>query len=120
MVPVRRTRARVPSVTFAPMLSMIPGWKTRAATAATRTEIARTGRAGIRFRISTSVSSGTMNNQGVMQNFSVRTVVYRSIWVASAGGRSRPMSVKMMSLMTIDGTVVHTIYRICGQTAGLC
>ena len=100
-------------MTFAPMLSMIPGWKMRAARAAARTEIASTGSAGIRFQMSASVTAGTRNSQGVIWNLSARTVVYRSICEASAPSCDRPRTVKMMSVITMDGTVVKNMYRMC-------
>ena len=118
-VPARRTRAREPSVTALPMPSMIAGWKTRAAMEAARTEIASTGSAGIRRQMSTSVRAGTRNSQGVMWNLSARTVVYRSIYEASVPECDRPRTVKMMSVMVMDGTVVKNMYRMCVKSGTL-
>ena len=91
------------------MPSMMPGWKTRAATAAARTEMASTGSAGIRFQMSVSVTTGTRNSQGVIRNLPARTVVYRSICEASDPECDRPRTVKTMRVITIEGTVVKNM-----------
>ena len=112
-VPASRMRARDPSVTFAPMSAMMPGWKTSAARAAARTEIASTGSAGILRQMSTSVMTGTRNSQGVIWNLPARTEVYRSICEASEPSWDRPRTVKIIRVITMDGTVVKNMYRMC-------
>ena len=107
--PVKSRRARLPSVTPAPTEASRSGWKMRAATAAVSVERASTTRAGILRQIITPVSTGTTSSQGVIRKCARSTSAYSSIRPWSATGWQSPITVKITSVMVMEGIVLSSM-----------
>ena len=88
------------------MLRMMSGWKITAVMAASSTERLSTISAGIFRAIITPVSSGTISSQGVMWNLAEMMPVKAPMSAGVSGMPTRPMTVKTISVITNDGTVV--------------
>ena len=75
-------------------------------TAASSVEMASTISAGCLRAIRMPVTSGTTSNQGVRLNVPASASEYWAICTAGVPSCARPSTVKMMSAITMDGTVV--------------
>ena len=77
--------------------------------AASTTERLSTISAGILRAIITPVSSGTISSQGVIWNLAEMIPVNAPMSAGVSGMPTRPITVKIISVITNDGTVVIII-----------
>ena len=98
--------AREPCTIFSPMPATRSGWKMRAKTEARTVEMARTMSAGRLRAMSQAVTSGTTMSQGLRLKVRSSACAYCSTCAAGTPWCERPRTVKTMSVMVMDGTVV--------------
>ena len=85
------------------------GWKMSMQIPATTDEMKRVMMVGSLTAIRIPVMRGTSNSQGERLNFWASVSAKRALWALSVWLIVSPATVKMMRVMTIDGTVVTSM-----------
>ena len=82
------------------------GWKINANMPANAAEMNSVMIDGTLLAIRMPVMTGTISSHGVMWNVLFRAIEYCSIWSVAVASCERPATVKITSVINIEGTVV--------------
>lgn len=82
------------------------GWKISANMPANAAEMNSVMIDGTLFAIRMPVTTGTISSHGVIWNVLFRAIEYCSIWSVAVASCERPATVKITSVINIEGTVV--------------
>ena len=82
------------------------GWKINANMPANAAEMNSVMIDGTLFAIRMPVTTGTISSHGVIWNVLFRAIEYCSIWSVAVASCERPATVKITSVINIEGTVV--------------